>query len=343
MFGVLVIPRLLCTKSTLLCLPWNGNASLTRGSTRIGKVGNISVLRDGGSLAGGRGMGLWPEAKGTGGAPPDLESLFEAAGVPDKLTNGQPPFSPEWYAGAKERQRLRDLEIEHLLSTRNDARHHWAELVWTDLEIWQDRIDFTVSLPEPLADLQALLARTKHERPDDVEGFRQIQDIAAKAEVRQLAVRADMSDAKQHMTEIEDKVRRREAQDEAAEKERLEIKRLAEKRRRRAERVLKRNEALLRGEDPPPLIEDSDLEPVNAEIVATRCHGLNGNIAHLHPRLPHRLENPLKSTASPLPMSLCRQLLRCNVEAWLVSFRHCKILRSRHCELACEARANLWV
>ncbi|CAJ1461665.1 unnamed protein product [Effrenium voratum] len=177
-------------------------------------------------------------------APPDLESLFEAAGVPDKLTNGQPPFSPEWYAGAKERQRLRDLEIEHLLSTRNDARHHWAELVWTDLEIWQDRIDFTVSLPEPLADLQALLARTKHERP---------------------GVAAVVHTTHHGLQILEDKVRRREAQDEAAEKERLEIKRLAEKRRRRAERVLKRNEALLRGEDPPPLIEDSDLEPVNAE------------------------------------------------------------------------------
>eukprot|EP00913_Durusdinium_trenchii_P031285 g29292.t1 len=182
-------------------------------------------------------------------APPDLDSLFEAAGVPDQLTSGQPPFSPEWYAGAKERQRLRDLEIEQLQGLRNDSRHHWAELVWTDLQMWQDRIDFTVALPEPLADLQALLARTKHERPDDVFGFEAIQTIADQAEVRQVQVREDLADAKQRMTDIEDKVRQQEAADEAAEKERLERKRLAEKRRRRAERVLKRNEALLRGEE----------------------------------------------------------------------------------------------
>jgi len=171
-------------------------------------------------------------------APPDLESLFEAAGVPDRLTDGQPPFSPEWYAGAKERQRLRDLEIEKLQGLRNDARHQWAELVWTDLEIWQERIDFTVSLPEPLGDLQALLARTKHERPDDILGFKAIQEIADKAEVRQVQVRADLADAKQRMTEIEDKVRKQEAEDEIAEKERLEKKRAAEKRLRAAQRYL---------------------------------------------------------------------------------------------------------
>mmetsp|Transcript_47602 Transcript_47602/g.111327 ORF Transcript_47602/g.111327 Transcript_47602/m.111327 type:complete len:285 (-) Transcript_47602:158-1012(-) len=193
-------------------------------------------------------------------APPDLESLFEAAGVPDKLTNGQPPFSPEWYAGAKERQRLRDIEIEHLMSQYNDVRHHWSELMWTDLSIWRDRIDYTASLPEPLADLQALLARTKHERPDDVARFREIEEIASKAGVRQLQVRSHLTEAKEQMQDIEAKVRKKDEEEEVAEQERLERKRLAEKRRRRAERVLKRNEALLRGEDPPPLIEDSDLE-----------------------------------------------------------------------------------
>jgi len=182
-------------------------------------------------------------------APPDLESLFEAAGVPDRLTHGEPPFSPEWYAGAKERQRLRDLEIEKLQGLRNDTRHQWAELVWTDLEIWQERIDFTVSLPEPLGDLQALLARTRHERPDDIFGFKAIQEIAEKAEVRQVQVRADLADAKQRMTEIEDKIRKREAEDEIAEKERLEKKRLAEQRLQAAQRYLNAKMGLSDGVD----------------------------------------------------------------------------------------------
>ncbi|CAE7217985.1 ADK2 [Symbiodinium sp. CCMP2592] len=198
-------------------------------------------------------------------APPDLESLFEAAGVPDKLTNGQPPFSPEWYAGAKERQRVRDAEIEKIMSQRNDVRHQWAELMWTDLSVWRDRIDYTASLAEPLADLQALLARTKHERPDDVARFQEIQEIAAKAGVRQGQVRKHLVEAKEQMMDIEGKVRLKEEEDEAAEKDRLEKKRLAEKRRRRAERALKRNEALLLGEDPPPLVEDSEEEGLQPE------------------------------------------------------------------------------
>lgn len=198
-------------------------------------------------------------------APPDVESLFEAAGVPDKLTNGQPPFSPEWYAGAKERQRVRDAEIEKIMSQRNDVRHQWAELMWTDLSVWRDRIDYTASLAEPLADLQALLARTKHERPDDVARFQEIQEIAAKAAIRQGQVRKHLVEAKEQMMDIEGKVRLKEEEDEAAEKDRLEKKRLAEKRRRRAERALKRNEALLRGEDPPPLVEDSEEEGFQPE------------------------------------------------------------------------------
>lgn len=32
-----------------------------------------------------------------------LPQVFLRQEVPDKLTNGEPPFSPEWYAGAKER------------------------------------------------------------------------------------------------------------------------------------------------------------------------------------------------------------------------------------------------
>jgi len=203
---------------------------------------------------------MYGKEKKAAEAPGDLEGLFEAAGVPDKLTNGQLPFSPEWYAGAKERQRLRDIEKEELLAQRAGVRTEWAELVWTDLGTWRDRIDFTVSMPEPLADLQVLLARTKHERPEDVERYEELLEVAAKAEARQVQVRQELSATRSSIVDIEAEIRRKEEQDDAEEKDRIEKKRLADKRRRRAERVLKRNEALLRGEEPPPLVEDSEAE-----------------------------------------------------------------------------------
>ncbi|CAE7239440.1 ADK2 [Symbiodinium sp. CCMP2592] len=237
-------------------------------------------------------------------APPDLESLFEAAGVPDKLTNGQPPFSPEWYAGAKERQRVRDAEIEKIMSQRNDVRHQWAELMWTDLSVWRDRIDYTGGEDRPAVSTVDRFASCMIPA-DDVARFQEIQEIAAKAltqsqdcltwhatchglcqaGVRQGQVRKHLVEAKEQMMDIEaqtspsspslrrlrllllvqGKVRLKEEEDEAAEKDRLEKKRLAEKRRRRAERALKRNEALLLGEDPPPLVEDSEEEGLQPE------------------------------------------------------------------------------
>jgi len=196
-------------------------------------------------------------------APSDLEGMMEAAGVPDSLTNGTLPFSPEWYAGAKERQRLRDIEKEKLLFDKADARHEWAELMWTDLSTWGERLHFIVNQPEPLADLQALLARTRHERPDDVDRFKQLQVIATEAETRQWRVRKDLGSSSEALNELEAKIREKEAKEHAEELDRIEKKRIADKRKRKAERALRRNEALLRGEDPPPLVEDSEAE--NAE------------------------------------------------------------------------------
>jgi len=198
-------------------------------------------------------------------APSDLEGMMEAAGVPDNLTNGTLPFSPEWYAGAKERQRLRDIEKEKLLFDKADCRHEWAELMWTDLSTWGDRIEFIVNQPEPLADLQALLARTRHERPDDVDRFNQLKAIATEAEIRQSRVRKDLSSSSEFLETLEAKIREKEAKEHAEELERIEKKRLADKRKRKAQRALARNEALLRGEDPPPLVEDSEAENADDE------------------------------------------------------------------------------
>lgn len=192
--------------------------------------------------------------------PGDMEAMFDVAGVPDRLTSGVLPFSPEWYAGAKERQRLRDIEREELLGKRRGVGREWSELIWTDLGTWTERINFLVEQPEPLADLQVLLARMKHERPDDVERFKRLEEVATKAENRQILVRGDLSNTLTKNVDLESKIRAKETEDDAAEAERIEQKRIQEKRRRRGERALKRNEALLRGEEPPPIIEDSDAE-----------------------------------------------------------------------------------
>jgi len=222
--------------------------------------------------------------------PGDMEAMFDVAGVPDRLTSGVLPFSPEWYAGAKERQRLRDIEREELLGKRRGVGREWSELIWTDLGTWTERINFLVEQPEPLADLQVLLARMKHERPDDVERFKRLEEVATKAENRQILVRGDLSNTLTKNVDLESKIRAKETEDDAAEAERIEQKRIQEKRRRRGERALKRNEALLRGEEPPPIIEDSDAEveapTESASLVsspmqtATACRPSSGRGLH---------------------------------------------------------------
>eukprot|EP00933_Yihiella_yeosuensis_P013043 TRINITY_DN12272_c0_g2_i2.p1 TRINITY_DN12272_c0_g2~~TRINITY_DN12272_c0_g2_i2.p1 ORF type:complete len:340 (+),score=73.05 TRINITY_DN12272_c0_g2_i2:60-1022(+) len=194
--------------------------------------------------------------------PPDLPGLFDAANIPEKTGGIEGlPHSPEWYAGAKDREKIRAAEFEKMLVQKASLRKDWADLVGDGLTTARDRLDMVMNLAEPLSDLKALVARTKHERPGDAGTFNSLHEVARLASIRQDKARQELRDIMDGMSTLEGEIKGKEAADAKAEEDRLEEKRLADKRRRKNERMLKRQEALVRGEDPGPLVEDSDEEP----------------------------------------------------------------------------------
>lgn len=54
-----------------------------------------------------------------------------SAEVPDQLTSGQPPFSPEWYAGAKERH------LSSYMTERVNGLNDAAEWMCTFVHAWK--------------------------------------------------------------------------------------------------------------------------------------------------------------------------------------------------------------
>ncbi|CAE8645002.1 unnamed protein product, partial [Polarella glacialis] len=130
---------------------------------------------------------------------------------------GGATFSPEWYAEGKDRQKKRDLEILQMLDSKAKLRTEWAEVIWDDLGSWAGKIDAIVNTLEPLAELQALTARTKHERPGDKFRFEQLLDFTAQAEQRQLRVRKELHQTRESLTKLEEQVRAKEVEGAAAE------------------------------------------------------------------------------------------------------------------------------
>lgn len=190
--------------------------------------------------------------------PPDIHSFFEAAGVPD--TSEGLPKPIEWYEKAKERQAERDREIEVLNLKKADLRTEWTEIALAELAIWTTDVENVIVTKRPLGLLQSLLARARHERPGDKQLFEELLDANLTAVEEQDRLAQELRDVCDRLKVNTVSVITREEADKVIEQKRLLEREKELKKKRRQQRLLDQNEALIRGEDPPPLDTDEEAE-----------------------------------------------------------------------------------
>jgi len=193
--------------------------------------------------------------------PPDVEGMMQAVGLPGPVEGGL-PFTLEWYAGAKERQAAREAEQELLLARKEELRGSWTELAWTDLAGWGAKVDTIAAEDNPLMGLAELLARAAHETPHEVDRIERLREQYSSALIEKDRLQGELATARRHLQRNEDAIRTKDLEDAALEEERLEQKRVADLRKARAERALRRNEAMLRGE----AFEEEDEDDVDGGI-----------------------------------------------------------------------------
>lgn len=186
--------------------------------------------------------------------PPDLDLLFEGADLPGGRSN-ELPFSLEWYAGAKERQRLRDEERERLDTRRVQLRGGWTELMDHDISEWIGKVD-ALEIDDgstavgALRGLAELVARAAQESPDDVERNEQLVRALARSETEDDLLNRELRMTRSGLQTCVELIQQAEAEAVADDEAKAEAKRVQEARRAKAEEELRRQEALLRGEDP---------------------------------------------------------------------------------------------
>lgn len=191
--------------------------------------------------------------------PPDLDLLFEGADLPGGRDNSL-PFSLEWYAGAKERQRLRDEDRERLDTRRVQLRGVWTELMEQDISEWLGKVDALLlddgsAAVGALGGLAELVARAAQETPDDVERNEQLVQALARSEAEDDLLNQELSTTRHGLQTVAGVIQQAEADAVADDEAKAEAKREQEARRARAEEELRRQEALLKGEDPDAVSE----------------------------------------------------------------------------------------
>jgi len=186
---------------------------------------------------------------------PDIPALFESVGVP-KGKLGDLPHTKEWYAGAKERQRLREIETEELYFRKDQLRTNWVDLVLDGLDVWGSKVTARLGERGPVVGLAELLARAAHERPSGEDRIEELLAKSKQAQADQARLRIELTDAREHIDQNEDQIRKREEEDVVTEQERLAEKQAEKERMARAEKQLARQAALLRGEELPEESED---------------------------------------------------------------------------------------
>mmetsp|Transcript_74317 Transcript_74317/g.187252 ORF Transcript_74317/g.187252 Transcript_74317/m.187252 type:complete len:300 (+) Transcript_74317:110-1009(+) len=237
---------------------------------------------------------------------PDIPALFESVGVP-KGKLGELPYPKEWYDGAKERARLREIEMEELYFRKDGLRTNWVDLVLDGLDVWGQKVAARQAERGPIVGLAELLARAAHERPSEEDRIEVLMAKAAQAQADQARLRVELADAREHITQNEDQIQKREEEDAAAERERVEEKKAEMERKARAEKQLARQAALLRGEELP---ESEDGEG-GAELAAD---GVENDAEVEHPVPPAEvpaatfLAEPSGSPSPELRGGLARQL-----------------------------------
>jgi len=195
--------------------------------------------------------------------PPNVIELMEAADIPAPSSTGL-PHTLEWYRGAKDRKIARAKESQGLLMRKNELRKQWNALILSNLETTGNKVDSVAAEPQPVGDLALLLARTAHERPQHEQRIAELQDRLDVAVKNKESLDSELSLGRTQLSDVEALVRQLESQGDAEEEERWRKKREEDEKRAKNEKILRRNEALLRGEeleDTPRQGEDAPATP----------------------------------------------------------------------------------
>lgn len=187
---------------------------------------------------------------------PDVNGMFEAADVP--LGDGTNlPHSLEWYAGAADRQKVRDAEVDELVVDRNDLRNEWCNMAREGMADWITKVEELANLQEP-QDINSLLARTVAERPDDAGEIEKLKRIVTEAERQRAQLREANAGIIERLRVVEYEIHEKQNADQAEEEVRQEKERLAKEHRARSEEALRKAQELMYGHDPDNAEEDEE-------------------------------------------------------------------------------------
>lgn len=206
--------------------------------------------------------------------PPDIDLLFEYADIPGGRDGGL-PYSLEWYQGAKARQEARDKEKERLEERKLELRKNWVREMEDGLTSWIAKVDaVTAALDGEQAEislrgLAELVARASEEDPDNLEKNSMLQEALTLAEQEDAAITQKLLTSRDGLQKCYDFVEGDEREALEQDERQAAARREAEARKARAEEELRRQEAMLRGEDPdappapkpPPAEEAAPLRP----------------------------------------------------------------------------------
>jgi hypothetical protein len=178
---------------------------------------------------------------------PDVVGMLEAADVP-LGDGGNLPHTLEWYAGAKERQAARNLEMETLVVSRNDLRNSWCDMAVEAMNTWIGNVEDLANLQEP-QDINSLLARTVASRPYDTEEITKLKAIVTGAEARRAELREANASIIERLRTLEEKIHEKKHQDEVEEEARAEKERLRKEHKARSEEALRKAQSMMEGEN----------------------------------------------------------------------------------------------
>lgn len=230
---------------------------------------------------------------------PDIEGMFEAADVP-KGDGSSLPHSLEWYAGAKDRQKVRDAETEELVLAREELRNEWTDMAAGGMQQWITNVEDLANLMEP-QDINALLARTMAERPADTNELDKLKGIVDGAEARRAELREANSGIIERLRIVEEQIRLKQQQDQAEDEARKERERIAREKKARSEEALRKAQALMYGEDPEGEGESNDEDGDGEDEPAADAEGDSGAVPALRQGLNRELP-PLADPPLPPPL-----------------------------------------
>jgi len=189
---------------------------------------------------------------------PNVVGMLEAADVP-LGDGGDLPHTLEWYAGAKDRQKARDEEAEQLTVVRDKLRNEWCNLACEELLGWISKVEAVANEPEP-QDVNALLARTVSERPNDKVEIDLLRHIVTTEEEGKAKLREANRVVLERMHQLDVEVRERQVKEDEDERIIVEEKRIATAKKKKSEEALRKAQMAMFGRDVEEEEDENDEE-----------------------------------------------------------------------------------